>query len=219
MSDVPTEEQAPDDTAERQQRYDSFREEVSKRQLSNAENFDKSILTYSSAGLAFSLGFLKDYVAVGRAAQLWMLYGSWALFSLAILLVVASYPLSQQVLDIQLARAHEYYCDRREEAYDEKTAWELTAIWFTSLAGFAFFIALVLTTLFVSLNLRNSRMADIEPMVRNDGVTGLSMQKQGQANQNVEKGATALPLQRVTPAPVPPQQPQPPATGTGNKGQ
>jgi hypothetical protein len=165
------------------------------------------------------LGFLKDYVAVGRAAQLWMLYGSWALFSLAILLVVASYPLSQQVLDIQLTRAHEYYCERRDEAYDEKSAWELTAIWFTSLAGFSFFVALVFTTLFVSLNLRNSRMADTEPMVRNDGVTGLSMQKLAQARKDVQKGATGLPLQRVTPTPTPPQQPQPPTTGTGNKGQ
>ena len=38
---APLEEPAPNDDADRQQRYATYREETSKRQLSNAENLDK----------------------------------------------------------------------------------------------------------------------------------------------------------------------------------
>lgn len=40
-----------------------FVAEIRKRELSSSENFDKSILTLSSAGLTLSVGFLKDFVS------------------------------------------------------------------------------------------------------------------------------------------------------------
>lgn len=53
-----------EDAAERQRLYERHRDDLSKRQISNAENLDKSILTYSGAGLALSLGFLKDFIPI-----------------------------------------------------------------------------------------------------------------------------------------------------------
>jgi hypothetical protein len=42
--------------------YSEVRQDLLKRQFSNAENFDKAILSLSTAGLGFSLAFLKDLV-------------------------------------------------------------------------------------------------------------------------------------------------------------
>jgi hypothetical protein len=40
--------------------------EVRKRQVSGSENFDKSVLTLSRGGLAFSLGLLKEFLPIGH---------------------------------------------------------------------------------------------------------------------------------------------------------
>jgi hypothetical protein len=221
MSEVPTGEppvegSPENDDEDRQQRYASYREETAKRHLSNAENFDKAILTYSSAGLAFSLGFVKDFVPVESAAQLWMLYSSWVFFTTAIALVILSYPISQKVLDIQLDRAQAYYVERQDEVLDETSKLEIAARWINTLSGAAFLAALILTTLFVFINFGGSKMADTKARLTQDGAINLSMQKQPQ--QDVQKGATSLPIQRITPVPAPVQQPQPPTTGTGTTG-
>ncbi|MDP1080667.1 hypothetical protein Q6298_28625, partial [Klebsiella pneumoniae] len=79
-----------DDGEERKRLYEKRREELFKLRLSNLENLDKSILTYSSAGLALSLGFLKDFIPIYQAKFAWALYGSWICFAFAISLVVLS---------------------------------------------------------------------------------------------------------------------------------
>lgn len=60
--------------------YDSFRDEFLKRQLSNTESYDKSILTLSSAGLAISLTFLESVVPMETASHLWLMKMSWVFF-------------------------------------------------------------------------------------------------------------------------------------------
>jgi hypothetical protein len=212
MSDAPQEIDP-----ERQLIYATYRDEIAKRQLSNVENFDKSILTYASAGLAFSLGFLKDFIPVARAAQLWMLYGSWICFTTAIGLVIASYPLSQTVLKLQLDRAYRYYCENQESALGETIKYEKVTEKLATASGIVFLLALILTTIFVIFNLGRSDMSTTKPTLTQDGAIGLSMQKAPTANQNVQKGATGLPLQQV--APKAPQQPPPATTGTGSTGQ
>jgi hypothetical protein len=83
------------DAKERTRVYERTRDDLSKRQLSNAENLDKSVLTYSGAGLALSLGFLKDFIPIREAKLPWALYGSWIAFTAAMVLVVLSYVFSQ----------------------------------------------------------------------------------------------------------------------------
>jgi len=55
------------DLSERQRVYERTRDDLLKRQLSNAENFDKAILSVSTAALGFSLAFLKDIVPLAEA--------------------------------------------------------------------------------------------------------------------------------------------------------
>lgn len=69
---------------ERQRIHSETRQDLLKRQLSNAENFDKAILSLSTAGLGFSLAFIKDILPLSNAAHLILLHVSWFLFGAAI---------------------------------------------------------------------------------------------------------------------------------------
>jgi len=198
------------DSEERKRLYERHREELSKRQISNAENLDKSILTYSAAGLALSLGFLKDFIPISQAKYAWMLYGSWAGFTFAIVTVIASYVVSLKVLRLQLVRAEQYYLKCEESACDESSGWDKCADLLNNwLSAFAFGIAIVLTTLFVSTNLKGANVAGNKVIsgFTQDGVTGLSMQKMVATNQIIQRGVTGMPMQNVTPS-----------TSTGNQG-
>ena len=64
-------------TAVNQKLLAETRADLLKRQLSNSENYDKAVISLSTAFLGLSLAFLKDLVPIQRAEWLWLLYGSW----------------------------------------------------------------------------------------------------------------------------------------------
>lgn len=79
-------------------------EELDKRQLSNSQMFGKAILSLSTAGLALSLGFIKDIVDLDQATAVEILHGSWWAFVTAITAILISFPTSQCGLKKQYAQ-------------------------------------------------------------------------------------------------------------------
>jgi hypothetical protein len=73
-----------DDKIERKRIYEALREHILKSQLSNSENFDKAILSLSSAFLGASLTFTNSIIPLKGAWYLWQLYLSWASFILGV---------------------------------------------------------------------------------------------------------------------------------------
>ncbi|HEM7873903.1 TPA: hypothetical protein U2L31_000216 [Burkholderia contaminans] len=183
---------------ERTRLYERYRDDLSKREISNAENHDKSILTYSAAGLGLSLGLLKDFIPIVKAQYSWALYGSWILFCLAIISVIASYPLSQKVIQLQINRAERYYLHNIEAALSERTRLEL---WTDTLNRWVspplFILAILSTVLFVSINLKGATMTDKKTptAIAQDGITGMQMQKVNSPAPTVQKGITGGSMQ------------------------
>lgn len=137
---------------EREELYRDTRDDLLKRQLSNSENFDKAILTLSTAALGISLTFTKYVVPLQSAAYLWTLRLSWVLFTLAIISTLCSFLLSQCGIKTQLRHAEKYYLERK----DEFLAKGNRAARYTERAAYAsailFVGAIILLVLFVSLN-------------------------------------------------------------------
>lgn len=219
-------ESQDDQLDERKRIYEKYREDLSKRQISNAENLDKSVVTYSGAGLALSLSFLKDFIPIENARFAWALYASWACFTLAMVLVVASYVLSLKVLNLQLDRAERHYLQFDEDAATERGRWDKCADHVNHwMSAAAFAVALVLTTFFVSTNLRGANMAEKKAVrvLTRDGVTGMSMQKAFPQGGDMQKGMTGMPMQSVppskptSPAPSQPTQGNSSGQGSGSK--
>lgn len=141
---------------ERRRLFDAFRTECWRRELSNAEHFDKAILAYATAGLGFSLAFVKDVVPIVQARLPCLLYGSWSLFALAIVLTIVSYVLSQLGIKRQLALAEAYCLKGDDDAFHRTNP---LAVWTEIVsygAGLFFILAVVVTTAFVGVNLGRS---------------------------------------------------------------
>lgn len=157
---------SPEITDERKKLHADYVAEINKREVSSSENFDKSVLTFSSAGLALSVGFLKDFVPIQLAASPWTLYWSWALFTAATCLTIVSFLVSSKALDAQKGRAYGYYMEGDEAALTRANPWDRATKGLNYTSGGAFLLAMVLSVVFISLNLeRGSALKN----VTNDG--------------------------------------------------
>lgn len=146
-----------DDIDRRRQLYDRTRDDLFRRQLSNAENSDRAVLTLSAAFLALSITFISDVVHVETAAGIHILVASWVLFIAAIVLTVLSFAVSQEAINLQLKRAKEYYLDRIVDAGTMANGWASATIWLNRGSGVCFVLATVLTVSFVIGNLEEGK--------------------------------------------------------------
>jgi hypothetical protein len=137
--------------AEKQKLLAETRADLLKRQLSNAENYDKAIVSLATAFLGFSFVFLKDLVPATRAVWLSLLYISWSLLTFAVLSTIVSFWVSQKAINVQLKRAEDYYLHDIETALSRGIVLRLTD-WVNVLSGVLFVLGVACTTTFVILN-------------------------------------------------------------------
>lgn len=189
----------PETVEARKRQHDFIRSEVERRAVANAENLDKSILTYSASGLALSLGFLKDFVPLSIADGSWLLYSSWGLFLLAVVTTLISYLTSQLAQKRQLDISYRYNIELDDSALTATNHAARATEIATYLAAGVFVLALSASTLFVAINLPKTKtMTD-------------------QKHERLIEGAPAPQVQRVPNtrgAPVPNIQPVPASTPT-----
>jgi len=134
--------------------HDSFRDELNKRQLSNTENYDKSILTLSSAGLAISLTSLNFFVPAGAVEWLCLVVVSWWCFFAAVSLSLIAYLVSNAAINKQLEIARDYYVNRLKSAENKKNLLSTVNNWLNRLVGLIFIMAIGSLVLFVTINLK-----------------------------------------------------------------
>ncbi|WP_258526248.1 hypothetical protein [Vibrio tarriae] len=138
--------------------YDSFRDELLKRQLSNTENYDKSILTLSSAGLAISLTFLKILVPIEQAVHLWLMKASWGCFLFSIICSLLAYLVSNAAISKQMSIAEDYYVNKSESAFSKCNWLSVLNNYLNYAVGLLFIVAISTVVLFVTLNLRQEEI-------------------------------------------------------------
>ena len=152
-------EQEQDLTATKQRLLAETRADLLKRQLSNAENYDKAILSLSTAFLGLSFAFMKDLIPPHQAEWLCLLYGSWCLLTGAVLTTIISFLVSQQAIDLQLKKAEAYYL-RDDQAALTKSQIARATDWLNAASGVLFVLGVSLTTTFVVANFeRRSKMS------------------------------------------------------------
>jgi hypothetical protein len=206
---VPSEKFEPSE--ERRSLYDKYWAEAQSRQRSSSENFDKSILTYSSSGLAISLAFLKDFVPIGRIA-VWphLLYLSWVCFVLATGLTISSFLVSYRAQELSAEYAEEYLINGKDQFYNKKTWRDAYIKWSNVISGVAFVIALILTSVFVKFNLERRAEMSEQKSIAQDGMLPAKMQR-ANPGDTFHKGMppASMPLAPVAQKPVNPPATQP----------
>ena len=208
MSDT---QQEQDPLAENKKLLAETRADLLKRQLSNAENYDKAILSLSTVFLGLSFAFLKDFVTTDQAEWLGLLYGSWVVLTAAVLTTILSFRVSQRAIDEQLKRAEDYYLHGKQDTLSKSLAARFTD-WLNDASGILFVLGVSLTTAFVlinierSTNMSNERKGNQVPLKEGAPIPNL------QVAPLENRGAPIPNLQQIPQGQVP--QGQPPAQST-----
>jgi hypothetical protein len=188
--------------------YDKYWAEAQTRQRSSSENFDKSILTYSSSGLAVSLAFLKDFVPIKSAVWPSLLYSSWLLFVLATSLTISSFLISYREQELSIEFAEKYFLAGKAE-FRNKLTWRSVFLKYSNIcSGGAFVFALIATAFFVMFNLNQGGYMTDKRKIVHDGMPSAVMQKTPIAPLN-ERGMPSASM------PLAPSVPPKPATNVG----
>jgi hypothetical protein len=141
------------DDAERQKLYAETRSDLLKRQLSNSENFDRSVLSLSSALLVASIAFIRPSGPGAGTHHAGILAWSWAALALSIVSTMASFLVSQKAIDHQLELADKYYRQRQNDALTANNLPARWTLWLNLLAGAAFLAGVGLTVWFAILSI------------------------------------------------------------------
>ena len=185
---------------ERRAIFDKYWAEAQNRQRSSSENFDKSILTYSSSGLALSLTFLKDFSPSGVAIQVEWLYLSWLCFFFSISLTVVSFWVSYKAQEKSIIFAEEYLINEREEFRNRKTWCDIFVEFSNVISGVTFVAAIISTAIFVKINLDRKIEMSEKRIIANDGMptalipkTPNSVGQRGMPTASMPKAPTSKP--------------------------
>jgi len=138
---------------ERRRLYGEYRKDLLARQLSNSENFDRSILSLSSGILAVSVAFIRGSTPAQALQHTLLLSISWAAFAIAIVFTLVSFTTSQKAIDQHLDFAARYYLQRQDDALGKSSGFRTATSWLTGLACMAFLVGIAATVVFAILNL------------------------------------------------------------------
>lgn len=142
--------------------YSDYWAEINKRELSNSENFDKAILSLSSAGLAFSLTFIKFVVPLENIKDPTFLYWTWYLFGASIILTIISFLISQKALRVSLDYADKCFNQNNEEFCNKKSWWGIGVDILNFIVGVVFISAVISVIMFTNKNfdIKDNNMSD-----------------------------------------------------------
>ncbi len=189
-------------------RHSDATQELWKRQTASWDSYDKSVITLSSAGLAVSLGFLKDFLPIGLAHNAWSLYASWWFLTGAVVFTMGSFLSAIRAQTFQIHALHKYYMELEELP---PNPWTTVTGRLNLLSAVSFAVGTVLTTVFVTTNL--SRAQEVKDL-QNAGKPPLQ-QLAGSPRETVQRGnppPPVLPRTSTPPAPAPaPAAPSAPA--------
>ncbi len=136
----------------RQELYDTHANQARIDQQSSSDEFDKSLLTFSSGALGLSLAFIKDVVPLEKAEHLNWLYFSWISFAFCIVATIASFPLGIQAQKIHLEYLYKYYIQQQNEFLNKKSRWSKAVTCCAIVGSICFLAGLLGTMIFVYEN-------------------------------------------------------------------
>ena len=213
---------AKDEQRRRVEIYDSFRNELSIRHLSNTESYDRVIMTLSSSGLIISIAFLKDIVPLTGAIYLWLVQMAWWCFLISVLCSLVAYLVGNKAIARQLEIAEDFYVHNKSEAYNQPNGYDDVNKVLNMFTGIFFAVALFCIVIFVNINLGSgaSTVSKDNPnqvVQINDSAAMLRMQKLPSSTSEESRSARIPKMQTAPGSSSSTQSNQQPSTGEKGK--
>ena len=137
----------------RRELLDRRYQDLSERQLSNTQSYDRTILTLSSTLLGFSIAAVRFIAPVDAIVAPCLIVVAWSLLGLTVVLSIIAFLVSNNALDKQMEYAERYYEKNEEEYFNKKSGWDTANDFLNLGSGVSFLSATVLIIIFVSINL------------------------------------------------------------------
>lgn len=171
-------------------------------QKSAQEKYDAILTTLGSAFLALSMSFVTDPVLLQGGRQFWLLYFSWLGFGVTIISTVLSLGIGPKAVEWHASRLTPDQFPNQGLA--NCNPWNQAIKVMNMASGISFVTAIVLTIVFVGINIENWRDAMGKPMSQQENVQqkGLSIPPM----QTQEPASSPASGSVPTPAPSPTQQ-------------
>jgi hypothetical protein len=133
--------------------FNSFRDELLKRELSNSENDDKAILTLSSAALGISISAIKFVIPFDKAECIWLVKFGWVMLLISIITSLSAFLMSNNAIKIQLRNAEDYYLNGIAEAFNKQNISSFINSILNKITGITFVVAISAIVMFVVINI------------------------------------------------------------------
>jgi hypothetical protein len=178
---------------------------------SQEDNFDKSMLTLSSASLGVSLAFIKDTVPLDKAVWKPLLLASWVTFALCIVTTVVSFRFSIAASKRRRSLLDEMFRTKnRELEATQENGWN-KAVRISARIALALFLAgLTSTMIFLVKNVSSLPLKTRDEAARPCANLNIHMSNEGKAGKVTEpeliRGREPM---RITPPPKAPAKPAP----------
>ena len=134
--------------------YDKRKEDHDKRELSNIESYDRSLVTLTTFIFGFSL-LATGYITANNISICYteFLIVSWISLLLAIILYIVNFWVGGRSLNTDLERAEQCWNDGDHSVFDKKENWTTWCNWNNRIVGILYIIALISIVSFLIKNL------------------------------------------------------------------
>ncbi len=163
------------------------------REIANAETYDKSLLTLSSALLGVSLTFTQNAVPFSSARYIWCLLSAWVLFSLTIILVIGSIMYGQSCFKRLKDNARTYYLEGNRSANKLSERISDSIRRFNIITGVCFILGVAMFTTFVGINVYRGNVMTKETTIKIERSQVPSTYQQQQGNKPAAQEQTNKP--------------------------
>ena len=134
--------------------YEKRKEDYDKRELSNIESYDRSILTLLTSTFGFSLLATGYLVANDQnICHTDYLIASWVLLSASIILYIANFWIAGRALDVDLERAEDCWERENRKVFNKRENWDICLKRINWIVGVLFIFALISMVSFLIKNL------------------------------------------------------------------
>ena len=132
----------------RREMFEKYKSDLSSRELSNSQQYDKAILTLSSAGFAISVTAFETIRDHGTTDHVLLLIISWWLFFSTIALSLIGFVVGNAAIHRKINDAHDYYIKCFKDAEPKVSILVRFNSALNILAGITFLTAIGLTIAF-----------------------------------------------------------------------
>jgi hypothetical protein len=141
-----------DDLKERLRLYERTRDGLDASGRAISGDYDRALLTLSSAFLGGSLALTNQVVPLNAATNKWMLYGAWGFLGLTIILTLVSFIYGLLTLQTLRDAAERYYIKQEQDAQKVSVRVQKVVLSYVVACGLSFGIAIALLAGFISIN-------------------------------------------------------------------